>query len=146
MKTFPNRIVMLLAFMSLNIAAMNAQEMIKSYYQQETHGGGQVPIVAQNLATYVEWYDNGTIKMMDGTVWRFRNQSWDGIRHYTFVKSTGMMMPNTQYVEAMFTEDYSAMQVNYVFGMMGRYIQMCRINRFIGDGRQPAFDWMSNSY
>ena len=56
------------------------------------------------------------------------------------------MMPNTQYVEAMFTEDYSAMQVNYVFGMMGMYIQMCRIYRFIGDGRQPAFDWMSDSY
>ena len=82
------RIVMLLALMSLNIAAMKAQEMVKSYFLQETRGGGQVPIVSQNSATYVEWYDNGTIKMMDGTVWRFRNQSWDGVRHYTFVKST----------------------------------------------------------
>lgn len=140
------RIVMLLALMSLNIAAMKAQEMVKSYFLQETRGGGQVPIVSQNSATYVEWYDNGTIKMMDGTVWRFRNQSWDGVRHYTFVKSTGIVMPNTRYVEAMFAKDFSAMQVNYVFGMMGRYIQMCRIYRFIGDGSQPAFDWMSNSY
>lgn len=137
---------MLLALMSLNIAAMKAQEMVKSYFLQETRGGGQVPIVSQNSATYVEWYDNGTIKMMDGTVWRFRNQSWDGVRHYTFVKSTGIVMPNTRYVEAMFAKDFSAMQVNYVFGMMGRYIQMCRIYRFIGDGSQPAFDWMSNSY
>ena len=146
MKKNLNRIVMLLALMSLNIAAMKAQEMVKSYFLQETRGGGQVPIVSQNSATYVEWYDNGTIKMMDGTVWRFRNQSWDGVRHYTFVKSTGIVMPNTRYVEAMFAKDFSAMQVNYVFGMMGRYIQMCRIYRFIGDGSQPAFDWMSNSY
>jgi hypothetical protein len=54
-------------------------------------------------------------------------------------------MPNTQYIEAMFTEDYSAMQVISVFGMMGRYIQMYKIYRFLGDGSQPAFDWMSNS-
>lgn len=145
MKTFLNRILMILALMSLSIVAMDAQEMVKSYYQQEVRGGGQVPIAPQNLATYVEWYDNGIIKMMDGTVWRFRNQSWDGIRHYTFVKSTGIVMPNTQYIEAMFTEDYSAMQVISVFGMMGRYIQMYKIYRYLGDGSQPAFDWMSNS-
>ncbi len=123
-----------------------AQTITRSYFCQEMGTQGQAPRVPDRIATYVEWYDNGTIKMFDGTIWKFRNQSFDGVRHYVYTGSAMPLMPGTQYVEAMFSSDYSIMQINYGFGIMGMMVPMYSIYRYLGDGNQLAFDWMNENF
>lgn len=127
---------------------MNAQERTRSYFCQQTSGPVSTgPVATTNQATFVEWYDNGTIKMMDGTVWKYQGMR-NGCHVYSFWKATSLIMPNTQYQNAVFTADYSMMQINYVFGvgMPGFAIQMNSLYKYIGEGRQPAYDWINGRY
>lgn len=126
----------------------NAQEitMIKSYYQQETGGGGQVPMVSEKMAEVITFYDNGFIKDMQGNVWRFKQNALNGNRIYGFVRNEGFAMPNTYYQTCVFSSDYSMMQKNYTFGIMGMMMQQYSLYRYLGEGSQPAYDWMSGNY
>ena len=131
----------------------NAQELerVRSYYCQQISGPdtqyGPNQRVPDRQATYVEWYSDNTIKMMDGTIWQYRGR-YNGFHNYAFVRASGMIMPGTQYVEAIFTADFSKMQVNYYFGigMPGMAIPMNALYNYIGEGTQPAYDWMSGRY
>lgn len=127
---------------------MNAQERTRSYFCQQTSGPVSTgPVAASNLATFVEWYENGTIKMMDGTVWKYQGRK-NGYHVYSFLKSTMMAMPGTQYQTAVFTADYSMMQINFIFGvgMPGFAVPMNSFYKYIGEGRQPAYDWINGRY
>jgi len=127
---------------------MNAQERTRSYFCQQINSPVSTgPTACLNQATFVMWYDDDTIKMMDGTVWRYQGMT-NGYHVYAFSRATGMIMPNTQYQYAIFTTDYSRMQVNYIFGvgMPGFAIQMSSLYKYIGEGQQPAYDWMSGKY
>ncbi len=146
-----NKLILKYIFLSIcfcTVALGNAQENAKSYalIETRTQNGqiGQVPI--NNTSTYVEWFDDGTIRMLDGTVWRFINQTWDGVRHYAYVGATGPIMPGTQYIEVMFSNDWTLMQINYLFGMMGSYMNMCQIYQYIGEGKTAANDWFYQSF
>lgn len=146
MATIINRIILTVIVIAASITITSAQTITRSYFCQEMGTQGQVPRVPDRIATYVEWYDNGTIKMFDGTIWKFRNQSFDGVRHYEYTGSAMPLMPGTQYVEAMFSNDYSIMQINYGFGMMGMMVPMYSFYRCLGEGKQLAFDWMNENF
>ena len=141
-------VVLYLAFSLFFTLTVNAQEKTRSYFCQQTAGPNSASAIATtNQATFVQWYSDGSIRMMDGTTWEYQGMR-NGFHVYSFLRSTGIAMPNTQYTTAVFNADYSAMQVNYVFGigMMGMPIQMYSFYRYIGDGSQPAYDWMSGKY
>lgn len=121
--------------------------MVKSYYQQEMGASGQVPTPSgNNMADVVTFYDNGMIKLMTGTVWRFSQNAFNGNHIYQFVRNEGMAMPNTYYQTCVFNSDYSMMQTNFTFGIMGMMMQQYALYRYLGEGSQPAYDWMSGNY
>lgn len=137
-----------LFFVTVFTLTLNAQEKTRSYFCQQTNGPANTcPIATINQATFVEWLDDNTIKMMDGTVWKYQGMN-NGCHVYAFQYASGMVMPNTQYQHALFSADYSMMQVYYVFGvgMPGFAIQMNSFYKYIGEGRQPALDWMSGKF
>lgn len=146
MKSLKNKYILALILSVVSIYTATAQTITRSYFCLEMGTRGQVPRVPDRQATFVQWYDNGSIKMLDGTIWKFRNQSFDGIRHYAFAGSSGPVMPGTQYMEAMFSNDFTVMQINYAFGIMGMMVPMYSIYKFIGEGTQPAYDWISGNY
>ena len=55
----------------------------------------------------------------------------------------GQNHPYTQLVEAIFNKDYSKMNIRYVFGPVGMGVQMVGKYSYIGDGKQPAEDWIN---
>ena len=143
------RLLFFVILLSLALS-VHAQDAVKSYFCQQITSvsrSGPNQRVPDRQATYVEWYSDGTIKMMDGTIWKYRGQ-FNGFHNYGFVRASGIVMPGTQYVEAIFTADFSKMQINYVFGigMMGTPIPMNSIYVLLGDGTQPAYDWMMGRY
>lgn len=148
----------LILFIGLTMCT-TAQDQIKSYFCQEISGPstmyGPNVRVPDRQATYVEWFDDGIIKMMDGTVWKYRG-TINGLHRYGFVKATGVIMPGTRYTETVFSADYSRMQINYFFGIdmpgivmpmsMNSIIPMNSLYVFLGEGTQPAYDWMSGQF
>lgn len=127
---------------------LSAQKKTRSYFCQQINSPVSTgPTATLNQATFVEWFDDDTIKMMDGTVWQYQGMI-NGYHVYSFMKYTGLVMPGTQYQNIIFSADYTLMQVNYVFGvgMPGLAIQMSSFYKYIGDGRQPAHDWMNGKF
>lgn len=126
----------------------NSQGKTRSYFCQQINAPVSTgPTATLNQATFVEWDDDDNIiRMMDGTEWRYQGMR-NGCHIYSFYRATGMIMPSTQYQSAVFSGDFSMMQIYYVFGvgMPGFAVQM---NAFynIGEGRQPAYDWINGRY
>jgi len=132
-------------------ASAQDSETIRSYCCQQISGPstmyGPNQRVPENMATYVEWYSDNTIRMMDGTIWKYKGCQ-NGFFYFGYVRSTGMSMPGVQYIEAIFNANFSQMQVNYLFGigLPGSAILMNSLYAFIGEGRRPASDWMNGNY
>lgn len=140
--------IVALLFSAFIVLTMSAQEKTRSYFCQQMAGPVSTgPVAMDRQATFIEWYDDNTIKMMDGTVWKYQGRT-NGCHVYSFLRTTGMVMPYTQYINAVFSADFSMLQVNYVFGagMPGIPIRMNSIYRYIGDGREPAYDWIAGRY
>lgn len=138
--------LLLISFCFCSIAMAQEITMVKSYYQQEIGAQGQVPRASEKCADIVTFYDNGLIKLMSGTVWRFRQNDFNGNHIYVFVRNEGIAMPNTYYQNCVFNSNYSIMQTNFSFGMMGMMMQQYALYRYLGEGTQPAYDWMSGNY
>ena len=71
-------ILSLLLLFAIGTVGAYAQDIEKtrSYYCQQTAGpdtryGPNVQVPLKD-ATYVEWYSDNTIKMMDGTIWQYQ--------------------------------------------------------------------------
>ena len=128
---------------------LSIQGKTRSYFCQQINAPVSTgPTATLNQATFVEWNDDdSTIKMMDGTEWRYQGMR-NGCHIYSFYRATGMIMPGTQYQSAVFSGDFSMMQIYYVFGvgMPGFAVQMNAFYKYIGEGRQPAYDWISGRY
>jgi len=128
---------------------LSAQEKTRSYFCQQINAPILTgPTATLNQSTFVEWFDDGnTIRMMDGTECRYQGMS-NGCHVYSFWRATGIVMPGTRYQNAVFSADYSMMQFYYVFGvgMPGFAVQMNAFYKYIGEGRQPAIDWMNGRY
>ena len=77
--------------------------------------------------------------MSDGTAWRYQGVS-NGVHVYSYL-NTSLYMPGTRYVNVGFSNDYSVMQVNFYFGMLGMEYPMTSVYGYLGEGRQPAYDW-----
>ena len=142
-----SRVVFVLTILISSFSFANAAEitMTKSYFQKETGGGGQVPIVPDNLSEVVYFYDNGLIKLkLKGTVWKFQGKNIYGLLVFSFVRNEGIIMPGESYQNLLMAPNYSNFQVNYVFGIMGMYTPMCKIYTYLGEGEQMAYDWQNN--
>lgn len=129
--------------------AFNASAQTRSYMTSQilTQGAyGPIAEVPQNQGGWVTWSSDGkTITMSDGTQWRYLQDN-NGYHHYTYAGTTGVAMPNTQYNQAVFNHDYSTMAIFYSFGMPGMMIQMRSDWQYIGEGTQPANDWITGNY
>ena len=141
--------IMTMFIVALMTVTLSAQGETRSYFCQQINAPVSTgPTATVNQATFVEWDDDdNTIRMMDGTVWRYQGMS-NGCHVYSFWKATGIVMPGTQYQNAVFSRDYSMMQIYYVFGvgMPGFAVQMNAFYKYIGEGRQPAYDWINGRF
>ena len=128
---------------------LSAQGKTRSYFCQQINAPVSTgPTAILNEATYVEWNDDSnTIRMMDGTEWRYQGMR-NGCHVYSFWRMTGIILPGIQFQYAVFSADYSLMKVYYVIGagMPGFAVQMNKYYKYIGDGRQPANDWINGQY
>ena len=133
-------------FVSVNIASAASVTMTKSYFQKETGGGGQVPIVPSNLSEVVYFLDNDLIKLkISGTVWRYQGKNMYGLHVYSFVGNEGIAMPGVAYQTLLMAANYSTFQINYIFSIMGLGCPMYKIYNYLGEGEQMANDW-ANGY
>lgn len=57
-----------------------------------------------------------------------------------------MSLPGYSYQVLVISADYTRMQMNYLFGFMGRMCQMYSAYRLLADGESGANDWMNNKY
>lgn len=132
----------IVVFVSANIASAASVTMTKSYFQKETGGGGQVPIVSTNLSEVVYFFDNGLIKLKTScTVWKYQGKNMYGLHVYSFVGNNGMSMPGVAYQTLLMTSNYSSFQINYVFSIMGLGCPMYKLYNYLGEGEQMANDW-----
>lgn len=138
-------LAVIVVFVAVNDANAASVTMTKSYFQQQTGGGGQVPIVPSNLSEVVYFFDNGLIKLkLKGTVWKYQGKNMYGLLVYSFVRNEGITMPGESYQTLIMAPNYSNFQVNYMFGFMGRYTQMYQLYTYLGEGEQMANDWRNN--
>ena len=114
---------------SVSVSAVEVT-MVKSYFQQETGGGGQIPVVSNNLSEVATFYNDGTVKLRFGTVWKYRGNDAYGNRIYGFVRNEGVSLPDYAYQGLVISSDYSRMQMNYLFGFMGR-MDLCTLHTAI---------------
>lgn len=133
----------ILLFCGFSISA----QTVRSYACIEQGTQGQCPIAPTNSAITATWYDNNTVKLSDGTIWRFQSRNYDGTFCYSFagLDQYNMAMPGTNYQALYISADYSMMKMVYMFGPMGGpfgQIQMYSLYSFIGNGYQPSIDWM----
>lgn len=138
-----------LVLFSVCFSTLNAQQ-VKSYMQMETVGQSPYGPIREpafgRLATTVTWNGDGSIRLMDGTLWTLNGTMWDGTICFKYKGTSGIVVPNTQYTELRFAPDYSIMQVHYMFGMPGMYQQMYIRYQYLGEGAQPAFDYINGGW
>lgn len=127
------------AFAQTTRSYMTFQILTQSAY-------GPIVEVPQNQGGWVTWSADGkNISMSDGTNWRYQ-QDVNGFHHYLYVENNGYAMPNTQYNSVVFNSDYTTMAIFYSFGMPGMMIQMRSDWKYIGEGTQPANDWITGNF
>ncbi len=127
----------------------NAQ-MTKSYMQMEIVSpsyNGPISASADNVGLWVQWnIDRSKIKMFDGTTWSFDKKDGHGNMIYKYQGSTSPIMPGVQYQTVLFIPDYTKMYVFYSFSMMGTTCQMRATYGYIGEGKEPAINYITGQY
>lgn len=138
--------ICLLFFFVLFSFHVNAQDC-KSFMQMEVmapSNSGPITSSDGNVGQWVEWNaDDSRISMMDGTIWELDYVDDKNNSHYKFKKSMLSIPPGTTYHEAVIIPDKTKMQIVYTFGMMGFYVKMHATYGYIGEGKQPAIDYVS---
>lgn len=77
-------------------------------------------------------------------MWKYRGNDAYSNRIYGFVRSEGVSLPGYAYQGLVISSDYSRMQMNYLFGFMGRMVPMYSAYRYLGEGADAANEWMYN--
>lgn len=136
--------ISILAFIPFCVSAQNC----KSYMQMEVmspSNSGPITACDGNVGLWVEWNeDESTLTMMDGTKWKFDYTDNKNNKHYKFKGSDLSIMPGTTYHEAVLIPDKTKLRVIYTFGMMGFYVKMYATYGYIGEGKQPALDYVGD--
>lgn len=124
-------------------------QIIKSYMQMEVlapSSSGPITGCGQDVGLWIEWdNDERKMEMLDGTIWKYSSTDIKGENHYKFVKSNLSVMPGTTYHEAVVSPDKTKIVIAYTFGMMGLYTKMYATYGYIGEGRQPAIDYITKN-
>ena len=125
---------------------VSAAQMAKSFVQMEVltpSRSGPITDYAGNVALWAEWIqDESYMEMLDGTKWKYDHMDSKGECHYKFVKSLKPIMPGTTYHEAVVSCDKTKIVVIYTFGFGGYYTKMYATYGYIGEGKQPAVDYI----
>lgn len=105
---------------------------------------GPITACEGNVGLWAEWdKDNSIMTMMDGTIWEFDHIDNKNNLHYNYKGSTLSTMPGTTYHEAVVIPDKTKLRIIYTFGMMGLNVKMYATYGYIGEGKQPAIDYVS---
>lgn len=135
--------------MCMAFIPMNAQ-MIKSYMQMEVVSpsyNGPISASADNVGLWAQWnLDRSKIKMLDGTSWKFDKKDANGNLIYKFLESSSPVMPGVKYQMVAFIPDFSKMVMYYTFSMMGTSCQMIATYGYIGEGKEPAINYITGQY
>ncbi len=106
---------------------------------------GPITACDGNVGLWVEWNeDESTLTMMDGTKWKFDYTDSKNNKHYKFKGSELSIMPGITYHEAVLIHDKTKLRVIYTFGMMGLDVKMYATYGYIGEGKQPALDYIGD--
>lgn len=105
---------------------------------------GPISASSENVGLWVQWYlDRSKIKMLDGTTWKFDKRDNIGNLIYKYIGSSSPLMPGVKYQMVAFIPDYTKMVVYYTFSMMGTSCQMIATYGYIGEGKEPAINYIS---
>lgn len=142
MKILLNFIFLVVVFPFYSIA-----QDCKSFMQMEVvapSNSGPITASEGNVGLWVEWNgDNSSITMMDGTIWEYSYTDNKKNSHYKYKGSSLSTMPGTTYHEAIIIPDRTKMQIIYTFGFMGFDVKMYATYGYIGEGKDPAMDYVS---
>lgn len=124
-----------------------AAQDCKSFMQMEVmapSNSGPITASEGNIGLWVEWdANNSRITMMDGTIWEYDYTDEKNNSHYKYKGSSLSVMPGTTYHEAVIIPDKTKMKIIYTFGFMGFDVRMYATYGYIGEGKQPAMDYVS---
>jgi len=125
----------------------------RAYYRWKTTGMSTMGPISDCTpgAVTVEWYNNNFIQIKMGTLstltWRYHRKTLDGCYYYSFYNASGVVMPGTNYTEAVFSSDWGLMQINYMFGLGAfRKIPMSTIYRYLAEGDSAADEYNQDYY
>lgn len=98
----------------------------------------------QDAGLWIEWSSNNNyMEMLDGTIWKYDYIDDKNERHYKFKKSSMSIVPGTTYHEAVVSFDKTKVVIIYTFGLSGFYTKMYATYGYIGEGMQPAIDYIT---
>lgn len=144
----------LLLILLCNYIPAKAQ-VIKSFMQMEIltpSNSGPITGCNQDAGLWIEWSENdNNMEMLDGTMWKYDYTDNNNERHYKFKKSSISIIPGITYHEAVVSFDKTKVVIIYTFGLSGYYTKMYATYGYIGEGKQPAIDYITrrgseNSY
>lgn len=141
------KIKLLLVILCSCLEAINAQD-IKSYMQMEviTPVKGEAPIsnCDPTAGLWAEWSNEDTcILLMDGTKWKYSRTDTDGNEYYKYNGSDMSTEPGVSYKELKVIPDKTKLKIRYIFSFMGYSMEMIATYGYIGEGAQPAIDYVT---
>lgn len=108
---------------------------------------GPISASSDNVGLWVQWnLDRSKIKMLDGTSWTFEKKDSNGNLIYKYQNSTAPIMPGVNNQKVVFIPDCTKMVIYYTFSMMGLTCQMVATYGYIGEGREPAINYITGQY
>lgn len=143
-----NRIkyISILLFLFCSSTFTQAQK-VKSFMQMEIlspSNFGPITGCDQDAGLWIEWSSNDNyMEMLDGTIWKYDYTDDKNERHYKFKKSSMSIVPGTTYHEAVVSFDKTKVVIIYTFGLSGFYTKMYATYGYIGEGKQPAIDYIT---
>ena len=140
------KIALFLLFLICSYFPSEAQN-VKSFMQMEIFApsnSGPITGCDQNAGLWIEWSENDKhMEMLDGTLWKYDYTDSKNERHYKFIKSLMSIMPGTTFHEAIVSFDKTKVVIIYTFGFSGLYTKMYATYGYIGEGKQPAIDYIT---
>lgn len=123
---------------------------VKSYMQMEVISPvpGEAPIsnCDPTAGLWAAWDNEGTsIIMMDGTKWKYSRTDMDGNKYYKYDGTTMSPEPGVTYQDLKVIPDKTKLKIRYIFSFMGYSAEMIATYGYIGEGTQPAIDYVTRT-
>lgn len=107
---------------------------------------GPITSAEKKMGLWIEWNsDESVINMIDGTIWDYERTDEKNYRHYKFRSSIMSISSGVTFHEVVVIPDKTKIQVIYTFGFMGFNVKMFATYGYIGEGKQPALDYITTT-